>query len=188
MALRRGFKTEANDIAREIRGELGLHSTAVLDPRRLAELLAIPVIPLSAFSEIPQVVRYFTRKNKGEFSGLTVFRGTERLVVFNDGHSPARQASDVTHELSHGLLLHDPKPALDSKGCREWDQDCEEEANWLASVLLVTEEAALAIAQKGLTEAAAAATYGVSVPLMRWRLNMTAARIRVARARRYSRR
>jgi hypothetical protein len=36
LELRRGFKSEANDIAREIRGELGLKLVDPLDPWRLA--------------------------------------------------------------------------------------------------------------------------------------------------------
>jgi Zn-dependent peptidase ImmA (M78 family) len=188
MAFRRGFKTEATDIAREIRAELGLHSTAPLDPRRLAEHLAIPVVPLSQLAAVPHVVRYFTRKNKGEFSAVTVFDGIERLIVFNDAHSAGRQTADITHELSHGLLLHVPKPALDSRGCRDWDEDCEDEADWLAGVLLIPDEAAIAIVQAGLTLAAAAEVYGVSIPLVRWRINMSGARIRVVRASRYRRR
>jgi hypothetical protein len=43
--LRRGFKTEANDIAREIRGELGLRDVEPLDPWKLAAALEVRVIP-----------------------------------------------------------------------------------------------------------------------------------------------
>src|SRR6266567_2396404 len=42
MELRRGFKSEASDIAREVRGELGLGMLEQLDPWLLAEHLAIP--------------------------------------------------------------------------------------------------------------------------------------------------
>ena len=42
------------------------------------------------------------------FSGVTVFRGPRRTIVFNDAHAPGRQANDIGHELSHGLLLHTP--------------------------------------------------------------------------------
>ena len=34
--MRRGFKTQANQIAREVRGELGLGPTDPLDPWKLA--------------------------------------------------------------------------------------------------------------------------------------------------------
>jgi len=185
MALRRGFKTEANDIAREIRQELGLHSAAPLDSRSLAEHLELPLQPLSAMAEVPQVVRYFSRRNTGEFSALTVFDGPRRLIVYNDSHSLGRQSSDLAHEISHALLLHEPRPALDASGCRDWDEDCEDEADWLAGALLVSDEAAISIVRRHLTLAAAAGIYGVSVPLIKWRLNVTGATVRVARARQY---
>ena len=185
MKFRRGFKTEANDVARQIREELGLHSTDPLDPRRLAEHLDIPIMPLSAMMEIPDVVRYFTRRNTGEFSAMTMFEGTERLIIYNDAHSSGRQASALAHELAHALLFHQPKPALDSSGCRDWDEEVEREADWLGAALLVSEEAAIEIAEKGLTLAAAARLYGCSHQIIRMRLNVTGAYARVERARRY---
>ena len=186
MQFRRGFKTEANDIGRQIRKELRLRSTDPLDPRRLAEHLGISIMPVSAMKEIPDVVRYFTRRNTGEFSAVTVFDGTERLIVYNDAHSLGRQASDLAHELAHALLFHEPRPALDSSGCRDWDEESEREADWLGAALLVSEEAALEIAEKGLDPSTAARLYGCSDKIIRMRLNVTGAYTRLERARRYS--
>ena len=50
--VRRGFKTEANATACEVRTELGLTPTAPLDVRQLAEYLEIPVIPLSHLRDV----------------------------------------------------------------------------------------------------------------------------------------
>jgi hypothetical protein len=184
LVLWRGFKTHAADVAREARAELDLGSTARFDPRVLAAHLAIPILPLSALAtELPAALRYFRGRGAGEFSAATIFSGTERLIVHNDAHAPVRQASDLSHELSHALLFHEPKPALDALGCRDWDGDAEDEANFLAGVLLVPEEVAIAVVQRGLTLAGAAEVYGVSEALMRWRINVTGARMRVSRAR-----
>jgi hypothetical protein len=52
---RRGFKTEANSIALEVRGELGLRPFDPLDPHVLAEWLEIPIWTLSEMcSEHPR--------------------------------------------------------------------------------------------------------------------------------------
>src|SRR5437762_2875788 len=100
MALRRGFKTEAMGVARDIRAELRLGPTDVFDPRVLAEHLAIPIVPLSDFvKEIPAAVQYFRGRGDGEFSAATIFADTERLIVHNDVHAPGRQANDLSHEL-----------------------------------------------------------------------------------------
>jgi IrrE N-terminal-like domain len=109
MAMRRGFKTQANQIAREVRGELGLGPTDPLDPWKLAAFLDIPVIGLTDLAAaVPDAVHHFQQIEPGAFSAATVFAGTQRLIVHNDTHSPARQASNVTHEGAHGLLLHEP--------------------------------------------------------------------------------
>jgi len=120
----------------------------------------------------------------GAFSAVTVFSGSERMIVYNDAHSVGRQASDITHECSHGLLLHPPAPALDGVGCRNWDAVVEDEAQWLAGALLVTEEAALTVVRRGMTPVDGAGMLGVSEPMIQWRVNVTGARKRVARGRR----
>lgn len=184
--MRWGFKSEANALACEVRRELNLRPTDRLDPIQLAEHLAIPVIPLSTLrSEAPAMVRHFSRIDRSAFSAITVFEGTTRVIVHNDSHSPGRQASNIAHELAHGLLLHPPRPALDGRGCRDWDQGQELEANWLAGALLIPDEAALLTVRRGLPLAQAAEVHGVSEQMMRFRLNVTAAGIRVERARRY---
>jgi Zn-dependent peptidase ImmA (M78 family) len=178
--LRRGFKTEANDIAREIRGELGLRDIEPLDPWKLAAALEIQVVPLSSFRlDAPRAHRLFRVIDLKTFSAVTVWNGTERMIVYNDAHSRGRQASDITHELAHALLQHTPAPALDHRGCRYWDPELEKEADWLAGVLLISEDAALTIVRSGWSLEDAASRYGVSTPMIRFRVNMTGARRRV---------
>jgi len=183
--LRKGFKTEANDIAREVRRELGLGLADPLDPWQLAEHLDIPIVPLSSFkSAAPKAVRHFVHMERQVFSAVTVFSGSARLIVYNDAHHPGRQRSDLAHELSHALLLHPPKPAVDRRGCRDWDSEMEEEANWLAGALLISEEAALTIEGRGMSLDRAARVYGVTRKMVQFRLNVTGAQVRVRRARR----
>ena len=178
--MQRGFKSEANAIAREARAELSLYHTSPLDVWRLAEYLEIPVVPLSTLhSAAPEAARLFLNGGQEMFSGVTVFRGPRRTIVFNDAHAPGRQANDVGHELSHGLLLHTPGVAVDGRGCRVWDREAEDEANWLSGALLVPEEAALHIVRRGWSTREAAERYGVTPKLVQYRLNVTAARKRV---------
>lgn len=85
-----------------------------------------------------------------------------RLVVHNDGHAPCRCNSDVAHQWAHGLLLHPPTAARDDRGRRLWNQDIEDEASWLAGVLLVPERAGLAVARSRLTLDDAAEVFGAA--------------------------
>src|SRR5688572_22420808 len=174
MALRRGFKSEAHEIAREVRRELGIELAAPLDMWTLAAHLEIPVLTLTSYRLVePVAVRHFTVVESGAFSGVTVFDRRKRCIVYNDRHARTRQASDLAHELAHALLQHAPGAALNDQGCRIWPAAYEEEANWLGAVLLVSEEAALSVVRRGLSLQEAAAEYGISEQMMRWRLNAT---------------
>jgi Zn-dependent peptidase ImmA (M78 family) len=64
-----------------------------------------------------------------------------------------------------------------------WGQELEEEANWLAGALLVSDEAAIAVARSKMSIENAARKYGVSSKMMRFRLNVSGAHARVQRAR-----
>lgn len=183
MAYRRGFKTEANNIAIEVRNELDLGVLDRLDPRRLADFLEIPIVDLSDFISEAPAVSHLLEVEVDAFSAVTVFAGTRRTIVHNDGHAPARQNSNLAHELAHGLLLHPPTPALDDTGCRYWNQDIEDEATWLAGVLLVPEPATIEIARGTWTRPEAARHFGVSTQMIRYRVNMTGAVRRVQRMR-----
>ena len=112
---------------------------------------------------------------------MTIFNGSHRLIVHNDFHSQGRQASNICHELSHGLLLHPPTPIFDERGCRYWSKDIEDEANWLASTLLVPDAAAISVVRRGISIEDAAALYGVSKQMMNFRINVSGARKRVRR-------
>jgi Zn-dependent peptidase ImmA (M78 family) len=58
----------------------------------------------------PDCVRHFSHVEPEAFSGVTVFSGQRRMIVYNDAHVPGRQHSDVAHELAHALLMHPPAP------------------------------------------------------------------------------
>ncbi len=104
---------------------------------------------------------------------------SQRKIVHNDSHSPARQGSNLSHELSHALLHHCPTPALDDSGHRLWNQTVEDEASWLGGALLISEEAALHIVRNGWFLVQAARYYQVSEEMMRFRLNVTGAQKRI---------
>jgi Zn-dependent peptidase ImmA (M78 family) len=182
MTYRYGFKREANSIARQARKELGLTPLDALDPFALAGSLGIPVTPLSELhKDAAEAVHFFQQIDPDTFSALTVFAGTRRCIVHNDYHSLGRQVSNLAHELAHALLLHDPSPPLDDRGCRLWNQDIEDEAEFLGGALLITEEAALWIVRSEMSLSEAGSRFQVSEKMVKYRLNVTAARRRVKR-------
>src|SRR5688500_2771596 len=125
MGYRRGFKTEANWYARQMRGELGLAVYGPLCPWKLAEHLGFPVLALSAFEAAAEEAVIYLRSSAGQkdFSAITLFDGPVRWIIHNDAHDRKRQAANIAHELAHGLLLHPPKPPFDSNGSRQYDAE-----------------------------------------------------------------
>lgn len=188
MALRRGFKSEARGIADEVRTELGLLAFDPLDPIVLAKHLGIPVFPLSEFSSVAPASSHFLTKEQEAFSAVTVFHGHARAIVHNDAHAHVRQRSNLAHELAHALIGHRPSPAIDERGCRNWDDNIESEAKWLAGELLVTEDATLAVARGQFSFDQACTLLMVSRPMLKYRINVTGARKRVERARNFRKR
>ena len=185
MSLRWGFKSEATELAAEVRAELSLNPFDRLDPHKLAAHLAIPIESLTDIATTCLGARHFLSVEPEAFSAVTVFDGSRRIIVHNDSHSDGRQNSNLAHELAHGLLLHSPLPALDDlTGCRHWNSISEEEANWLGGELLVTRPTAIAVARGRWSTREACHRLGVSSRMLEWRLSMTGARKQVERERR----
>ncbi len=173
---------EAEDLAEQSRAELGLSPYAVLDPARLLTTLEIPVLALSSLADgdpapgLAAAVRLLMEEETSALSAATVFIGPARLIVHNDGHAPDRIASNLSHEAAHALLLHQPRPAIDATGCRDWQDDVEKEAAYLGGCLLIPGKAARADVRNGWTDAQVADHYAVSDWMARYRLNVSGAR------------
>jgi Zn-dependent peptidase ImmA (M78 family) len=173
-------------MATAVRAEMGLDGRAPLDSRDLATHLDIPLHPVSELegNGVVGAIRH-VHANTSVLSAMTIFPAwprRHRLIIFNDANSDARQNSDVAHELSHGLLLHEPRSAI-VNGCRDYSRAEEDEAAWLSGCLLVPREAALMVAMAGTQMAISAVDYGVSTQMMTYRVNVTGARRQADRAR-----
>lgn len=177
MALKRGFKADAEWYAKDVRRDLGVDEADKICPWQLAAFLDHKVVDLSQFEEDHPLDVARLRRCTGAkgFSAVTIHKGSARLVILNDGHEKPRQTADLAHELAHGLLHHVPLPVCDETGVLAFDKTDEEEAHWLGPTLLVSGPAALSIARRRTPITAAANHFGVSEQLMRMRLNTSGA-------------
>ena len=184
MPFLRGFKAKANRIAVGLRSQLGLPSHSPIDIRVLLDRMGIPVVPLASFTNsCPEQVALL-RREAGEFSALLLpVQNGPRVVLVNDFHSLVRQNSSLAHEASHALLAHSPEIVPAGMGCRNFDQQQESEANFLAGCVLITNEAARRIVMSGMSLDAAKEHYGVSDQMLQYRLNVSGARVQHQRVR-----
>lgn len=182
MKFRRGFKTDANWYAREMRTELGIAAYAPLCPWKLAAHLEYAVVQLSEYeNDEPQSVAYLmSALGQSEFSAITLYHRQHRIIIHNDAHNRGRQAANIAHELAHGLLMHTPASLVGEDGARTFNREQEDEAHWLGPALLISEEAAVHITRIGLSTSAACREYGVSEDLLQMRLQVTGALKRAA--------
>ncbi len=175
MALRRGFKSEAERIAGRVRAELGLGAGQSVTPEVLAELLGMEVragdelIPRHRFTELEQA-------QPGAFSACTFRPSPDRIVVvYNPLSAKSRRRSDLAHELAHTLLNHELSriEKLGAVTFLSCDAIQEEEAAWLSGCLLLPRTLLLAEVRRGSSAKDIARKCGVSEEMARYRLNVT---------------
>ena len=180
MSVPHGFKAAADRIAVGLRRQMCLPPDAPIDASALAARLKIAVVPLSSFADVlPRSVEQLVKIDASAFSASLLPIGEVRVILVNDGHSQPRRNSSVAHEIAHALLGHPPRP-FDHVNGRDFNQEIEDEANWLAGHILIPNAAAQRIVWSG-SEADACQRYGVSNEMLRWRLNVSGARIRQQR-------
>jgi len=188
MTLDRGFKAWAERTATSIRGELDLAANAPLPPARLAEYLDVTLWTCADVPGIPpDIVQQLTLKDPWGWSAVTVAVSGRIIVVYNDKKSPGRQASDITHELAHVILNHDPATVILSESIdlsmRTFDQKQEDEANCLAWALLLPRDALFVARKRRATKERIAEEFGVTEVLVEYRLRMTGVDVQLKRTR-----
>lgn len=174
----RGFKAWCERLSLQKRADLGVKPADPLDPRALAENLSIRVWSIEQIPGLPLTTRQVLLSEDGShWSAATICLGEKRLIILNSSHSPGRQASDLMHELSHHMLDHKPA-ALDVSASgimmlETYDQQQEEQADWLSGCLLLPRDALVHIKKRRIEVVAAAKHYGVSLAMLRYRMGVT---------------
>jgi Zn-dependent peptidase ImmA (M78 family) len=171
---RRWTKAKLENLAREVRGELGLGQNDPLDPYRLADEYGIPIYPIDSLPEFgcsERAIRHFAENRPKAWSAALIPVGTSRLIIENTAHAPVRRRTNTTHEMSHVLLEHDfDNPLLTDDGCRRYDPTKERQATELAGELLIPTKAAINAAFANKTNAQVASHFEVSIQFAQMRM------------------
>ena len=173
----RGFKAWCERLSAQKRAELGVKPSDPLDARALASNLNIKVWSIEDVPGLSSESKQILLAKEGGWSAATICLGEKRLIILNSSHSSGRQASNLTHELSHLLLGHKPARLDVSEAgimmMESYDQQQEEEADWLSGCLLLPRETLVHIKKRRLDQTIAAKQYGVSLSMLKYRMGIT---------------
>ena len=181
MALPRGFKARAEEIARDIRAAAGVGPCAPLDLENVAAsrdvriVSAGDLVPIESLQEIESIQAF-------SFSACTFEINGGHVVVYNPIRKRPRRRSDIAHELAHIILQHDLTEIqyLNDVPFRTCRPDQEQEATALGGTLLLPRAALLEEARSGATVDQIATEFEVTKQMAQFRWNSTGVERQVA--------
>lgn len=184
---KRGFKAWCDQTAEATRKQRRLATWEPLGARLLAAELRCTLITPSDLPALDRdIADRLVSRHSDIWSAITI-ADDPPVIVFNPAHSPARQNSDLMHEIAHLLMEHKPGTVyIDPRtqmALRHYDPDQEEQANWLAACLLLPRAALLRIKNYGMDEADACHLYNVSLKMLRFRMNASGVNVQYSRRR-----
>ena len=177
----RGYTTWCEKFSTDKRLALGLAASAPLDTIAFAKHLGVRVwtpheVPGLSADSLSVLLRN-DGKTPSCWSAVTLVVGKNVVVILNASHSPARQASDLTHELAHRIRGHEAQEVSVTEDglmlLKSYDKKQEEEADWLSGCLLLPRDALISIKQRQLDDSMAVSEYGISLKMLNYRLAMT---------------
>jgi Zn-dependent peptidase ImmA (M78 family) len=188
---KRGFKTFCEQTAEAHRRQRRLHVWEPLSATVIAAEMKARIVTPNELPTLPADVRQRLLTDHSEVWSAITISATPPLIVYNPMHKPARQNSDLMHELAHLLLEHVPlKVYIDPNtrvALRHHDKDQEEQANWLSACLLLPRAALERIMQLHLSDSEACARYNVSLDMLRFRMGTSGVSIQYQRRQKFSR-
>jgi hypothetical protein len=176
--LKRGFKSACEQSAAQYRKALQLELDARLPSKDLAVHLGVIVWTPADLPDLPQEsLHHLTTVDSDCWSAVTLHEAGIDVIVVNAAHTATRQENSVMHELSHIILQHKPaRVDVSDSGLlllSTFDDDQEDEANWLGATLLLPRAVLLAARHRQLPDSAIVREFNVSKELLTWRLRST---------------
>jgi Zn-dependent peptidase ImmA (M78 family) len=178
--LPRGFKAKAERLSLEYREKLAQHVCAPLDAFKLAEYMCIPIFtPNDFFSSKEDVNKLCgTPSQDTGWSALTMTTSTgDTIIIHNHLHSPARQQSNLMHELAHIICEHkipeEYKKISLPIGMRFCNEVQEEEAKFLGAALQIAKPGLHWAFKRNMDYQTIAKHFNASEEMVKFRVNST---------------
>ena len=173
---KRGFKKFADDKSIELRKACGIKASHPLPGLQLAEHLKVKVLyPKDVAGLDPQSLSCLMKGHTSGWSGVALHANGTPIIIINNSQSLARQESTIMHELAHIICEHpmgEFKPLAEGIFLRDFNKQCEDEAEWLGGCLQLPGVALYYAHQDGLSMEAIAEKFNASIDMVRYRVNM----------------
>ena len=139
MALRRGFKAEAERLANDIWSAMHLKPSNCMDAVDLARHAGCIVRSAGTLVDIARLKELKRIQDDAFFACTFKLPGARHAIVFNPLMPDTRRNSDVAHEVAHIVLDHrlSRLGRVGSVAFLSCDKQQEEEAAWLSGCLLL---------------------------------------------------
>jgi len=176
--VKRGFKSQCEKRSLKIRASLGLSDIDPLNAYDLANNLGVTIWAADQITGVSEKdLLQLTSIDTDSWSAFTSRIGIHNLIVYNPNQSPPRINSVIMHELSHILLGHTLAEVLTTADGQvvpsHYDQEQEDEADWLAGTLLLPRPALLLVIGNNQDTPTICNNYLVSKQMLNWRVRMT---------------
>jgi len=183
---KRGFKTWADKKSISIRLDLGLYASSHLSAFDLCKHLGIPVYLPNEISGLSNNhLDHLLNAGSNSWSAVTIpLENNKHMIIHNPTHSPARQQSNLMHELAHILCGHTVSQDILDTGLtrllRCHNDEQEKEAEWFGGCLQLPRVALVYCLKKNMSLDQIATYYNSSKEMVEFRLNMSGAKKQVA--------
>lgn len=161
------------------RRELKLYAYDPLPAHLLSQHLKVQILsPMQIPDVDEQLIQCLLAEDAG-WSALAMplpLESIKHLIIYNPTHAATRHESDVMHELAHVLLGHQPirfRQLVGGLFMREYRPVDEKAAEYLGGCLQITARGLDWAIQRSMTQREAAEHFGASLPMVRFRCNMT---------------
>lgn len=186
MALRRGFKAEAERVAKDIWSAMSLTPNDGMDAVKLAEHVGCVVRPADDLVDIGRLRKLHRIQDDAFFACTFKLPGNRYAIVFNPLMSDRRRNSDVAHEVAHIVLRHtfSRLERLGDVAFLSCDKQQEDEAAWLSGCLLLPRFALLNDLRRRRKPNTIAANRMLSEKMVEYRIGVTGVEKQLAAERR----
>ncbi|WP_166648208.1 ImmA/IrrE family metallo-endopeptidase [Hymenobacter sp. UV11] len=184
------FKADAESHSLHLRQRLGLNARVACPAKLATGVHGILLAAAGALSdeivdalvdEFPDHLKVrqhlkWVASDTTEFSAIVAIVNGYRMILYNGNNSPARQESDIMHELAHILCEHrgDCLQLNADISLRVHNACHEQEAKWLGAALQIPEKGIFDHVRAGRTSEEIAEIYGASLQMVNFRRNTLA--------------